>query len=128
MSIQPFIRCSEISESLAFYTEILDFNVLRAPDSNPTSFMSMYSLLEREGDRVHLSSHVGDGVFGNVIYIQVENIDMIYDNFIKNGLNDDIEGENPSVTIKPVEQTWGMKEFSVTDPDGNKITFGHEIV
>jgi len=28
---------------------------------------------------------------------------------------------------KLTEQTWGMKEFSVRDPDGNKITFGQEI-
>ena len=35
MSIQPFIKCSQIKESLAFYTEILDFKVRQAPDPDP---------------------------------------------------------------------------------------------
>ena len=124
MSIQPFIKCSDISVSVPFYSDILDFNVLRAPDLDPESFMSMYSLLERNGDRVHLSSHSGDGVFGNVIYIQVENIDTIYKKFLENGLRISSKG---GVTMEPVEQSWGMKEFSVADPDGNRITFGHPL-
>jgi uncharacterized glyoxalase superfamily protein PhnB len=110
--------------SLPFYTEVLDFTILRAPDPDPASFMSMYSLLERDGDRVHLSSHAGDGVFGNVIYVQVENIDTLYERFVANGLTVKSKG---GVTIEPVEQTWGMKEFAVTDPDGNRLTFGHPI-
>ena len=124
MSVQPFIRCSKLSVSLPFYSEVLDFNVLQAPDPDPQSFMSMYALLERAGDRVHLSQHAGDGVFGNVIYIQVENMDAIYNTFIGNGLTQKDRG---GITMQPVEQTWGMKEFSVADPDGNRITFGHRI-
>lgn len=124
MSVQPFIRCSKLSASLPFYSKVLDFNILQAPDPDPQSFMSMYALLEREGDRMHLSQHAGDGVFGNVIYIQVENIDAIYNTFIGNGL---IEKDKGGITMQPVEQTWGMKEFSVADPDGNRITFGHRI-
>jgi len=127
MSIQPFIKCSDIQTSVAFYSEILDFNILRTPDSDPESIMSMYSLLERNGDCVHLSSHSGDGVFGNVIYIRVENIDEIFNQFVKNGIKIIDEGMKSSISMKPVEQTWGMKEFSVFDPDGNRITFGHEV-
>jgi len=121
MSIQPFIRCSDITVSLPFYTEVLDFNILQAPDPDPTAFMSMYALLEWDGDRVHLSQHAGDGAFGNVIYVQVINLDNIYNKFTDNGLTVKDKG---GITIQPIEQTWGMKEFSVADPDGNKLTFG----
>jgi len=86
MSIEPFIKCSKIKKSLDFYTETLDFKVVRAPDADPESFMSMYAFLEREGGFVHLSEHSGDGVFGNVIYVRVENIDITYNKFIENGL------------------------------------------
>ena len=127
MPIQPFVKCSEITELLSFYTEVLDFNVLQAPDHDPTAFMSKYALLERKGDRIHLSSHSGDGAFGNLFYIPVEDVDIIYNQFIHNGLQTEAEEEKSCVVIKPVEQTWGMKEFSVADPDGNRITFGHEI-
>jgi len=124
MSIEPFIKCSDILASLAFYTEVLDFRILQAPDPDPMSFMSKYSFLERGSGRIHLSSHKGDGVFGSVIYIRVDKIETLYQTFIKNGLNVDEPDINPSVVMKLVEQTWGMKEFSVTDPDGNRITFG----
>ena len=127
MSIEPTIKCKEISAALKFYTEILDFIVVQPPDPEPDSFMSKYALLEREGCLVHLSSHDGDGVFGNVIYVRVNDINPLYRQFVNNGLNTQTPNEYPSLRIPPVEQTWGMKEFSVTDPDGNKITFGHQI-
>ena len=127
MSIQPFIKCSDVRASLEFYTEVLDFEVVREPDSDPASFMSKYSLIERDSCLLHLSSHEDDGVFGNCIYVQVNDIDPLYRKFIDNGLNVDAPQEFPSLRIPPVEQSWGMKEFSVSDPDGTKITFGHSI-
>jgi len=121
MSIEPFIKCSDIQASFAFYTEVLDFKVVRAPDTDPESFMSMYAFLERDGSFVHLSAHAGDGVFGNVIYIRVGDIDTVYSRFLQSGLKvQAIAG----VSMEPVTQSWGMKEFAVTDPDGNRITFG----
>ena len=124
MSISPFVRCSEIKSSLAFYTKLLDFEVAQAPDPDPNSFMSMYAFLHREGSFVHLSQHAGDGVFGSVIYIRVKELDKIYSRFIDNGLK--IQ-KTSGITLEPVEQTWGMKEFYVTDPDGNRIRFGEQI-
>jgi uncharacterized glyoxalase superfamily protein PhnB len=81
---------------------------------------------------VHLSQHAGDGVFGNVIYIQVDNLDVIYSTFIGNGLcilnnKDPVAKNSGGITMQPVEQTWGMKEFSAADPDGNRITFGQNL-
>lgn len=125
MSIEPFIKCSQIKASLTFYTETLDFKVAQAPDPDPESFMSMYAFLEREGSFVHLSQHSGDGVFGNVTYVRVENIDATYKTFIENGLKTKDKG---GLTMELVTQTWGMKEFSVKDPDGNRITFGQNSV
>lgn len=128
MAIEPFIKCSDIAKSLEFYSGILDFIVVQAPDPDTTSFMSKYSLIERDSCLVHLSSHEGDGVFGNVIYIRVSDIDPLYRHYVNNGLNIHAPNDYPSLRIPPIEQSWGMKEFSVTDPDGNKITFGHQIL
>lgn len=60
MSISPFLRCSDITNSLAFYTSTLDFKVVQAPD--PEAFMSMHTYLKREDSFAHLSQHSGDGV------------------------------------------------------------------
>ncbi len=98
--------------------------MLQAPDPDPESFMSMYAYLKREDSDVHLSQHAGDGAFGNVIYIKVNNIDDIYKGFVNNGLKiQNLSGISMEIT----EQTWGMTEFYVTDPDGNHIRFGEQI-
>ncbi len=95
---------------------------MRAPDPDPDSFLSVHAFLSRDGSGVHLSEHSGDGVFGNTLFVRVENIDTLYSQFVANGLNIDKD-----VRIKPVDQTWGVREFGVSDPDGNKLTFGHTI-
>ncbi len=124
MSIEPFIKCSNIKVSLNFYANLLDFKVVQAPDPDPESFMSMYAFLKREESFVHLSQHSGDGVFGNVIYVRVKNIDKVYNDFLSNGLE---LQDKAGITMQPVEQTWGMKEFSVADPDRNRVTFGQRL-
>ena len=125
MSIEPFIKSSNIKASLEFYSDILDFKVIQAPDPNPEAFLSVYGLLEREGSFLHISEHSGDGVFGNVLYIRVKNLDATYQAFLNNGLQ---VQDKAGITLEPVTQTWGMKEFYVTDPDGNRIRFGQPIV
>lgn len=124
MSIEPFIKCSNLIASLAFYTEVLDFTVIVPPDPDPEEFLSRYSLIDRRGSSVHLSSHSGDGVYGTLNYVRVDNIDNLYKKLVERGLT---AAGNPGVVIEPVEQTWGMKEFSVVDPDGNKLTFGQQM-
>lgn len=121
MSIEPFVKCSDIKTSLHFYSQILDFKVIQAPDPNPEAFLAVYAFLEREGSFIHLSEHSGDGVFGNVLYVRVKNLDATYQALLSNGLQ--VQGK-AGITMEPVTQTWGMKEFSVVDPDGNRITFG----
>ena len=89
--------------------------------------MSKYALIERLGDNVHLSEHEGDGVFGNVVYVRVENVEALLEKFQEQGLTMNASGEYPALSIPLTEQTWGMKEFSVRDPDGNKMTFGETL-
>ena len=127
MAIEPFINCSDIAISVKFYTEILDFSVHVEPHPEKNTFMSKYALLGWGDDLLHLSSHEGDGVFGNLIYIRVDDVAMLYEKYVANGINTNEPEKFPAVTIKLIEQTWGMREFSVRDPDGNKITFGQQI-
>lgn len=121
MTIEPFIKCSDIKASLDFYGNVLDFEVVQAPDPDPGSVLSKYAYLRRGDGYIHISQHAGDGVFGSVIYIRVKNLHELYDVFRNNGLK---VGEKSGITMEPVVQTWGMEEFSVADPDGNRITFG----
>lgn len=58
--------------SLAFYTGVLDFKRVDGDDDlgDPS-----FSVLSREGDQLILSSHSGDGSFGQAIVITTDDVD-----------------------------------------------------
>ena len=124
MSIEPFIKCSDMTRSLAFYSELLDFDVSVPPDPDPTAFMSKYAQLVRDGSIVHLSAHAGDGVFGSVVYIRVDNIDEVFAATVDRGMPIVDGDELPGIYMQLTVQTWGMREFAIRDPDGNKVKYG----
>ncbi len=80
-------------KSLAFYTVVLDFERLDGDDhlTGPS-----FSVLARDGDRLILSSHRGDGVFGQAVVITTDNVDALFRQFRERGSTD---------------QSWGAREF-----------------
>jgi hypothetical protein len=71
---------------------------------------------------LQLSSHAGDGVFGSANRVFVDDVDERYLTFRARGLDTTQRPESPIHTA-PVDQTWGLREFAVTDPDGNNLCF-----
>jgi catechol 2,3-dioxygenase-like lactoylglutathione lyase family enzyme len=117
--IIPIMHCTMMARSVAFYTSALDFKHVGSwPENGDPSF----TILERHGFELHLSSHGGDGKTGNVIAIIVKGVDSVFAKLLSNGLIITVKAESP-VHNAPVFQTWGTKEFYVDDPDGNTIRF-----
>jgi len=51
-------------------------------------------------------------------YVYVDDVDALHAEFMAKGVPH----------LDPVQdQTWGMREFAVTDPDGNTLRFGQEL-
>lgn len=121
MSIIPTVRCRRIDASLAFYTTVLDFEcVERADDGGDPSFC----VLERDGHSLFLSSHSGDGAFGQAIAVLVDDVDAVCADFRSRGLRTPGRADAPKeVHEGPIDQTWGTREFYVDDPDGNTLRF-----
>ncbi len=118
----PIIRCTDMKRSLAFYIGILDFKK-KYPEDSDTDWVVD---LVQEDAEIQLSLHKGDGAFGSAINIRVTDVDGLFRKYLERGL--DIGGhENSPVHRGPVDQTWGMREFYVTDPDGNTLRFGEPI-
>lgn len=120
MSIIPTIRCSRMQTSIAFYTNVLDFQcVEHGGDDDPTC-----SALMRGGSLLLLSSHRGDGTFGQAIVVVTDNVAALFRKFRTRGLktpgNPDAPGE---VHEGPIDQSWGTRELYVDDPDGNTLRF-----
>ena len=79
-------------------------------------------MLDRDGWRVMLSSHRGDGEFGQAIVVSVPDVDALWQRFRARGLQPPGRPESP-VHEGPLDQTWGTREFYVDDPDGNTLRF-----
>ena len=75
-----------------------------------------YMGLRREGVTIHVSSFVGDGVAGGVVFIVVDDVDALYEELIGRGI---------SIGLPPTDQSWGNREMYVADPNGNSLRFVH---
>ncbi|MFT5219168.1 MAG: hypothetical protein ACI87H_001305 [Gammaproteobacteria bacterium] len=58
------------------------------------------------------------------MYISVDDIESLYLKFVAQDLDTDNPEKFPSLRIPSVKQSGATQEFAVTDPNGNKITFG----
>ena len=121
MAIIPTVRCGNMEESIDFYTRILDFEWVDGDDdkSDPS-----FSVLKREGDSLILSSHQGDGKFGQAIVVSTDDVEALCRKFRTRGLQTPGNPDAPKeVHEGPIDQSWGTREFYVKDPDGNTLRF-----
>ena len=121
MAIIPTVRCKNMRASLAFYTSVLDFELVGGADdpADPS-----FSVLMREGDYLILSSHSGDGQFGQAICITTGDVDALFHKFRARGLHTPGNPEAPELVHEgPLDQSWGTREFYVDDLDRNTLRF-----
>ena len=119
MKMIPILRAKHMKESIAFYTEILDFE-LKYPGSSTEDWV--VDLVNGEAE-LQLSILEGDQKLGIAVNVRVDNVDGLFEKYIKRGLDISKKAESP-VHQGPVNQTWGMREFYVTDSSGNTLRFG----
>lgn len=118
MAIIATVRCRNMRTALAFYTGTLDFVRVEGDTVDDPAF----AVLARDGDRLYLSSHCGDGAFGQAIVVTTDGIDALFRKFRDRGL---VTPGNPDSPVHegPTDQSWGTREFYVNDPDGNTLRF-----
>ena len=118
MPLIPILRCRSLATSLAFYTQVLDFEPADADGAAERGFV----VLSRDGGQLFLSSHAGDGCFGQAVVVPVDDLDDVVRRLRARGFEPPA-GRGSPVHEAPVDQTWGTREFYVDDPDGNTIRF-----
>jgi catechol 2,3-dioxygenase-like lactoylglutathione lyase family enzyme len=105
--------------SLDFYTRVLDFELVETDgDTSGPSF----SVLKRGPDYMFLSSHSGDGEFGQAVAVVVDDVEALWQKFLQRGHRPPGDPGSP-VHEGPTDQSWGNREFYVDDPDGNTMRF-----
>lgn len=119
MKIEPLIYVSNLSNSIRFYTEILEFRKgdLYPDDKNPTYapiFIDGYKLMLATARNKNNKFHPGGiGGSGVQFFIQVDNVDEIYER-IK---------DRVKILDKIETKSWGDREFTIKDPDDYLISF-----
>lgn len=118
MKIVPLFKCRNMQQALDFYTGILDFR-MKYDGCGPGDVV-----IDLVNGRAELQLTIvePDNLFGSVANVWVDDVDLLYQKYISRGL--DLSGhEDSPVHQAPLYQTWGTREFYVTDSDGNTLRF-----
>ena len=118
--VVPILKVTGMPSALEFYARlgfVVDFQYAAGPGG------PWYAGVSLDGHQIHLSTFGGDSVRGAATYFYVDDIDALHRRFIAGGLKTPGKPDSP-VEEAPVDQSWGMREFYVRDPDGNALRFG----
>jgi catechol 2,3-dioxygenase-like lactoylglutathione lyase family enzyme len=120
MKIIPLLHCNDLKEAIAFYTTVLDFS-LKYPNESDNEWV--IELINKDAEILLASM---DGTPRIAIYVRVGDVDAIFEKYVDRGL---IVPKNPDSPVhnSPIDQTWGLREFYVNDPDGNTLRFATPI-
>jgi uncharacterized glyoxalase superfamily protein PhnB len=108
--------------AIKHYTEVLDFRMTWPDDTADSPVVD----LGHEQMELQITTHESDRLFGSLVYVYSTNVDALFAKFISRGLNLSTKANSP-VHQGPIDQTWGRREFYVTDADGNTLRFCQNI-
>jgi catechol 2,3-dioxygenase-like lactoylglutathione lyase family enzyme len=102
----PELPCYDVAAAVAYYRDVLGFRInYQQQDLGVMDRDAITILLIARTDR-----HKGIGSFGTY----VSDADVLYEELLAKGAN---------VLGPPVSYPWGLRNFQVLDPEGNRITF-----
>lgn len=118
MQLVPILKCRDMQAAVAFYTKVLDFTL-----AYPKEPLNDWAVdLVQDQAWLQLTCRDSGVPFGTVLNVWVNDLDARFAKYLQPGL--DTSGKEGSpVHQGPVDQTWGRREFYVTDPDGNTLRF-----
>jgi catechol 2,3-dioxygenase-like lactoylglutathione lyase family enzyme len=123
MKMIPLFRCRSMKAAIAFYTGILDFE-LKEPGASADDWVV---LLKNGKAELMLTILEGDQPMGIAANVLVQDIDGLFEKYVQRGLDTSGREDSP-VHQGPLNQSWGNREFYVTDADGNTLRFMQPIV
>ncbi|MBX2914183.1 MAG: VOC family protein [Cyclobacteriaceae bacterium] len=111
-----------MKEAIDFYTLVLDFQ-LKYQQASANDWVVD---LVNAGAELMLTCLADDQKAGINVYVRVNEVDYLFQKYVSRGL---VIPNNPDSPVHngPLNQSWGMREFYVTDPSGNTLRFGCEM-
>lgn len=115
-SIHPKLPMRNKATTKAYYLDQLGFELLGAHD------YPEYLMVEKDAVELHFFLFPRLDPLQNYgqVYLRTDAIDDLYQYFLERKVA--IHPNGPLET-----KAWGMREFSILDPDHNLLTFGQEL-
>ena len=124
--VTPNLVASDLDRSLAFYRDVLGFTVVTTvpePASAGAGEPLAFAWLRRDTVNVFLNSETAAKMKASagsaMLFITLEAADIASG---IDGLFASVQDRAP-VEMPLTDQFYGMREFSITDPDGYVVTF-----
>ena len=114
----PLFKCRDMKNAVDFYTRILDFK-LKYADASVNDWV--VDLINEDAE-LQLTVLESDNLYGSAVNVWVDDLDSLFNKYLERGL-DTSNKKNSPVHQGPTDQTWGTREFYVTDDDGNTLRF-----
>lgn len=109
--LTAIFQVRDLQEALAYYTNVLGFEIGWTWGEPPT-----YACVCRGRAAINFGApKEGQTISPSSIYIALTQIDAYYESIRAQGAN---------VTVPIGDRPYGMRDFTVTDPSGNQISYG----
>jgi uncharacterized glyoxalase superfamily protein PhnB len=116
-SIIPILRIFDEAKAREFYVDFLGFQIDWEHRFEPG--MPLYMQVSKDGARLHLSEHFGDGTPGTYVRIECAGVREYQQALLAKRY----KNARPGVQ----EQEWGTREMSISDPFNNKLIFWEQL-
>jgi catechol 2,3-dioxygenase-like lactoylglutathione lyase family enzyme len=113
----PILRIFDEAKAREFYIDWLGFQIDFEHRFRPG--MPLYMGISRDGCRLHLSEHHGDGTPGAFLRILVDDLEAYQEQLLAKNYKYARPGLH--------DQEWGTREMPVGDGFGNKLIFYREL-
>ena len=124
------VYCTDLDESLAFYTQRLGFEVhddvtmgpdmrwltVHAPGDSHDLLLAAVNHHLPPADRQAMAELVAKGVFA--VFIQVDDLDKTFES---------LRAAGAEVLQEPVDQAYGVRDAAVRDPSGNHLRLSQPL-
>lgn len=108
----PLFGVDDIAAAVNFYRNVLGFAEGWSRGSPPTLVQ-----IARDDIEVHLSRRTGSAAVSSS-YFLVQGVDAYFA---------EVRARGAKIVESIGERAWGMREFVLTDPAGNVLTFGESL-
>ncbi|MGF7078462.1 VOC family protein [Mucilaginibacter sp. UYCu711] len=122
MQFIPLFKVRDMRTAIRHYTEVLDFVMTWPEDTEDSPVVD----LGHEQMELQITTHESERLFGSIVNVWVDDVDSLFAFYKSRGLDNSNKPNSP-VHQGPTDQTWGRREFYVTDNDGNSLRFVQPI-